>query len=99
MSYITEICIYGLDIKEPMEQVNAWIAGNNITGEIAPVNLENHHSGDRGFSMELFGGGFNYFPVDDFINFVKTVNFGMFSDQTVVMLTTETDPTIVIQFD
>lgn len=97
MSYITEVCIYGLDIDAPMEQVNDWLTRNNMKGSIAKIDLTNHVSGNRGFSMDLFGGGFNYFPVDDFAEFVKTVNFGMFSDQTIILLTTETDPTVVVR--
>lgn len=96
MSYVTEVLLYGLDINEPVNQINTWLRDNKVNGELLPINGELAGDG-RPFAMDIFAMAVNYMPVEDFQRLLYTIDFGMFDDQVVVLMTTETDPTIIFK--
>lgn len=94
MSYVTEVLVYGLDIDKPVREINLWLKENKVNGELLPLDND-AAGGGRPFAMQVFAMAVNYMPIDDFRQFIATVDFGMFEDQLVVLMTTETYPTTI----
>lgn len=96
MSYVTDIFVYGLDIEKPIKKINSWISQEGYNGVLELLNV-NLADGRRPFGMEVYAAAINYFGVDDFIQYLHNLEFGMFDGQAVVLLTTETNQTIVFR--
>ncbi len=96
MSYVTEILVYGLDIEKPIQKINSWISKEGYNGVLEPLNVD-VAGGGRPFAMAVYAAAINYFGVDDFIKYLESLYFGLFDDQAVVLLTTETYTTIVFR--
>lgn len=96
MSYVTEVLLYGLGINEPVAKINTWLRDNKVNGELLPINGESA-GGGRPFAMDVFAMAVNYMPVEAFQRLLYTIDFGMFDDQVVVLMTTETNPTLIFK--
>lgn len=56
-----------------IETVNAWLSERSEAWLLTPV--ENRFGGGKHPQMNVAGGGFNHFPEDDFLTFLRTLKW------------------------
>lgn len=81
----------GPGIFPVINKINGWLAARNF-GALAP--LSDHYGGSKHPQVEVFGAGFDYFPWEDFAQFVMSLEWEN-PDNVVLLVNPEEGPTMV----
>lgn len=80
MSWVTNILITcgvgeedGDDKFPPIDRVNEWLLANGQHAGLSHLN--GHEGGHKAWEVDVFGGAFNYLPIEDFIKAVAAAKW------------------------
>lgn len=60
----------GKDVVHVVDKINGWLAEQHF-GQL--VSVEGHYGGNKHPQVLVYGGGYNYFPEDEFAKFVLSL--------------------------
>lgn len=81
MSVVTGITLHCKHEHRALKEIQKWLSDRGF-----PILLEvsKYYGGNKHPQINLFGGGYNYFPKEDFIEFTKKINWD--NEENVVLI-------------
>lgn len=87
MSWVTGITIHCRHEDEVVIEIQNWIASKGFS---RLNNVDRYYNGSKHPQIDLYGGGYNYFPNEEFLEFVKTLeNYWNNPENVVVIINPE----------
>ena len=80
MSYVTNIMICGLCASDHLEEINTWLKKNYVEKygrnyEVVMKEIGDYAGGNKKMETDILAGAFNYLDLEDFIKFLKNIDW------------------------
>lgn len=75
MSHVTDIliCSHGYDCEDNLDKINKWV--EEIVDEPSFNKIDQHAGGRMAMQIDILAGSFKYFPIKDFIAFIRKLDW------------------------
>ena len=96
MSVVSGVTIQAnISNEDFIENINKWLKARYFS---QLCSVEHYYGGDKHPQVKIWGGGFNYFPEDDFASYIISLPW-KFRENVVLLINPEEGSTRVWQMD